>query len=37
MNKIEEFINFIIELADEELFDYLDGNSRLYFMQGRLL
>ena len=31
---MEELINFIIDLANDELYDFLDGNSRLYFLQG---
>ena len=34
MKTIEEFIDFVIELTDEELGDYLDGDARTYFMQG---
>ena len=31
---MEKFINFIIDLADEELGDYLDGDVRHYFLNG---
>ena len=34
MKTIEEFIDFVIELTDEELGDYLDGDSKTYYMQG---
>lgn len=31
---MEEFIDFIINLADEEIGDYLDGDVKHYFLNG---
>ena len=31
---MEEFINFIINLTDEEIGDYLDGDVKHYFLNG---
>lgn len=31
---MEQLIDFIIDLANEELYDYLDGNSKCFFMSG---
>ena len=31
---MEEFINFIIDITDEEIGNYLDGNVKHYFLNG---
>ena len=31
---MEYFINFVIDLANEELYEYLDGDAKSYFLQG---
>lgn len=34
---MEKFIDFVIDLANEELSTYFDGNARTYFLQGGCL
>lgn len=31
---MKQFINFIIDLANEELYTHLDGDAQMYFLQG---
>lgn len=31
---MENFIEFVVDLAEEELYDFLDGNARSYFLKG---
>ena len=31
---MEQFIDFIVDLADEELYSFFDGNARAFFLHG---
>ena len=31
---MEQFINFVIDLANEDLYTQLDGNAKMYFLHG---
>ena len=34
---MEKFIDFVVDLANEELYQYLDGDAKKYFLQGGCL